>query len=595
MGSTAEKGEPISFLSLAHSVISILQTSLTACKCTTLGGRAYHNTLVNMYDQHPSEHGKTFKAFLDVLLSLDNAFQSMDSLYDGMEKFSALTNARSLRIYIQTAAAGTSYFNIFACLCEKQNDEWKKTPLESKEKQLIAPKLYQKVKALVFNTYLVLSAEESLAFFPDAKGKVGVLCLLQTEGQRTCILGLSLDKLEDIQFEGIDLLQVFAQRLGQILPPLLHQNNTISYEHTDILSAVFNALPDMKFRLSKDGQFLDYYSNDPENDKNLIIPPDDFIGKTVEEVMPPYLSLAIMNNLEKALTSQKVQSIEYPLHINNQLLFYEARICAINLDETVVIVRDITMLKQTQQKLEDKINELNSKNKELEKYTDANVQLEHFAHTVSHDLREPVRTMNSFAQLLLRRYGKKLDEDALEYLDFIVTGASHMNKMITDLLEFSSLSHKEDHIEEQVDIENVINITLASLNELIQQTEAKTTILDPLPTVKGDKTKLHQLFQNLISNAIKFRKKDVAPQIDIAVKERDQYWLFSIQDNGIGIATENLSKIFVLFRRLHSKRVYPGSGIGLSLCKRVVEQHGGRIWVESKLEEGSIFYFTIAK
>lgn len=550
-----------------------------------------------MSNQHPSKHGKTYKAFLNVLFSLNSAFKSMEGLYDGMEKFASLINAHTISIYIQTAAAGTSYFNLFACLCRRQKGEWEKMALESGQKQLISPKLYQALTALGPNTYLLLSDEEAAAFFPNGKEKVNLLYLLQPEGQHTSILGLSLDKLEDALFEGIDLIQTFAQHLGPVLPGLIDQkHNTISSENTAILSAVFNALPDMKFRLNKEGKFLDYYSTPPENDQNLILPPDDFIGKTIEDAMPPYLSSAIMKNLEKALSTQKVQSIEYPLHINNELFFFEARICAINQEEVLAIVRNITMLKQTQQKLEDKINELTRNNEELEKYTDANVQLEHFAHTVSHDLREPVRTMNSFAQLLLRRYGNKLDEDALEYLDFIVTGASHMNKMITDLLEFSSLSHEEDdHLKEQVDIKNVINITLASLNELIQQTEAQITISNLLPTIKGDKTKLHQLFQNLISNAIKFRKKEVAPQIDIAVKEQEMHWLFSIRDNGIGIAPENQHKIFVLFHRLHSKRVYPGSGIGLSLCKRVIEHYGGRIWVESKLGEGSVFYFTIAK
>jgi signal transduction histidine kinase len=550
-----------------------------------------------MNKQHPSKSGETFKLFSSVLLSLGRVFKSEEGLYDGMMQFAQLINASAMSIYTQASDSGTSYFNCFACLLQKQSHEWVKMPLEAQEKQLIPPKLFQALNASTPNTYLSLSVEETSAFFPNVnvEGKFAILCLLEVESQHNSILGILLDRLEDALFEGVDLIEAFAQHLSQPLSYLLSRKNGLSSAHMAVLSAVFEALPDMKFRLNNDGRFLDYYPNGTDSDHHLLFPPEDFIGKTIAETMPPYLSSAIMKNLEKALATQTVQLIEYPLHINGQLLFYEARICAINQEEAIAIIRDITVLKQTQQKLEGKIKELNSKDDKLEAYTDANTQLEHFAHTVSHDLREPVRTMNSFAQLLLRRYGDKLDKDALEYLDFIVSGASHMNKMITSLLEFSSLNHEEDHNEEQIGIESIINITLASLNDLIQQTKAVIHIPDALPTVRGDKTKLHQLFQNLISNALKFRKKEVAPQIEIEVEEQEKHWLFSIRDNGIGIAPEHQDKIFVLFRKLHSKRVYPGSGIGLSICERVVAQHDGKLWVSSEPGVGSVFYFTIAK
>ena len=366
-------------------------------------------------------------------------------------------------------------------------------------------------------------------------------------------------------------------------------------KNQEILKATFNALPDMNFRLDKNHVFLDYYG--PRNEaKSLVAPPEFFIGKGIDEVLPPYICTAIRKNLDTAISTQKVQSFEYPLHIGDSLHFYEARISPINTQEVIVVVRDMTALKTAQKNLQDKINELNRQKTELEKYSSSNLQLENFAHTVSHDLREPVRTMNSFAQLLKRRYSDKLDADAHDYLDFISSAASHMNKLITDLLEYSSISHGEEEIVmKTIDLKSVVEAVVDKLTDSIQEAGAEVVINGSLPTINGDITRILRLFQNLISNAIKFQHEGNIPYIEIAAYEEKEHWCITVSDNGIGIPEENFENIFVLFRRLHSKRVYPGSGIGLTHCKRIIELHGGKIWVDSQLDAGSTFTFTIAK
>ena len=169
-----------------------------------------------------------------------------------------------------------------------------------------------------------------------------------------------------------------------------------------------------------------------------------------------------------------------------------------------------------------------------------------------------------------------------------------MNTLIEDLLEYSRFNNSE-HQTEEIPVEQLLQAVTSDLNGLITEWQASINICTPLPTIRGNWTKISQLFQNLISNAIKFRKKGELPMIEIYSFDDLKKWAFAIKDNGIGINPDYQQQIFLLFRRLHSRRFYPGSGIGLSLCKRVVEQHGGTIWVESQPGEGSTFYFTIPK
>ena len=357
--------------------------------------------------------------------------------------------------------------------------------------------------------------------------------------------------------------------------------------------AILNALPDLKFRISTDGIFLDYFAA-PGEEERLFFPPEKFLGKPVKEVLPEYLYKAIMKNLQMAIEQGKAQSFEYPLLVNGAMLFFEARINAINEKEAIAVIRDISALKLAQQELERKVRELDQNNQKLKKYVNSNLQLENFAHTVSHDLREPIRTINSFAQLLQSKYYDKLDDDANTFLDFITSSASSMNALIEDLLEFSRFN-TEEHRTEELSLDELLEAIGKDLSGLIAEREASIFICSDMPTINGNWTKISQLFQNLISNAIKFVPKEKTPIVQVHCVEEQNQWKFSIMDNGIGIAPEYHQQIFMLFRRLHSRHSYLGSGIGLSLCKKVVEQHGGEIWVESVPGEGATFYFTLPK
>jgi len=221
----------------------------------------------------------------------------------------------------------------------------------------------------------------------------------------------------------------------------------------------------------------------------------------------------------------------------------------------------------------------------------SNAELEQFAYIASHDLLEPLRMVSGFTQLLAKRYKGKLDKDANDFISYIVDGATRMQKMIDDLLEYSRVGRRGKPFE-RTDLEAVLNQTLTNLKVSIEQNNAAVTH-DPLPAVMADATQMVQLFQNLISNAIKFRKTDEPPRIRILAERKGDEWIFSVRDNGIGIAPEFMGRLFQVFARGHAASEYPGTGIGLAICKRIVERHGGRIWAESEPGKGSTFYFTI--
>jgi|GEM_PF-2385431 len=365
-------------------------------------------------------------------------------------------------------------------------------------------------------------------------------------------------------------------------------------ESEDLKRAILDALPDLKFRIDKDQRFVSFFAPKGEA-PNLILPPEQFLNKKIDEVLPPHIAQALKINLKKALEKGDVETFEYPLPSSEGMRFFEARVNSINQSEAIVVIRDMTALKIAQQSLQSKLRELDHNNEKLTRYVNSNLQLENFAHTVSHDLREPVRTMNSFSQLLKRRYENQLDEDAHSYLDFISKSAIHMNKLIEDLLEFARFTNSDDPGFERVDLNELLVVVQQSISGLIKDKNAEVIIPEPLPVLNGNPTKLSQLFQNLISNGIKFQQKGIQPTVTLRVEDLEEFWKFTVSDNGIGIDEEHHGQIFQLFRRLHSKKIYPGSGIGLALCKRVVEQHGGDIWVESKTGEGSTFIFTLHK
>jgi signal transduction histidine kinase len=231
--------------------------------------------------------------------------------------------------------------------------------------------------------------------------------------------------------------------------------------------------------------------------------------------------------------------------------------------------------------------QLDAQARELER---SNVELEQFAYVASHDLQEPLRKVASFCQLLEQRYKGRLDERGDQYIAFAVDGAKRMQQLINDLLSFSRVGRAAGDLE-PVDLDDVLRRALADLGAAIEESGAKVEA-DPLPTVNGEASLLALVFQNLIGNAVKFRS-DQTPEVRISVERQDGEWLFACSDNGIGIAPEYAERVFVIFQRLHAKDQYAGTGIGLSMCRKIVEYHGGRIWLDTDNDSGTRFRFTL--
>jgi PAS domain S-box-containing protein len=243
------------------------------------------------------------------------------------------------------------------------------------------------------------------------------------------------------------------------------------------------------------------------------------------------------------------------------------------------ILHDVSERKKAELEIERKAKELSISNSDLEQ----------FAYVASHDLKEPLRMVSNFTQLLQQKYAGRLDEDANEYIEFAVNGVKRMSDLINDLLSYSRIDRKDAGFQ-KVNLNKVVRGIIPNLAEAIQERKAEI-IIGELPEILADPTQMVQLFQNLISNAVKFNNRK--PLVEIGSEPHGKGWLFHVKDNGIGIKKDYAERIFAMFQRLNNRTEYPGTGIGLAICKKIVERHNGKIWIESTEGKGSTFFFTL--
>jgi hypothetical protein len=313
----------------------------------------------------------------------------------------------------------------------------------------------------------------------------------------------------------------------------------------------------------------------------------EVIGKNVSILVPPDMSDEVPEILQRIGRGERIAHYE-TVRVRKD----GSRVCVSmslspladedgRITGASSLARDITDRKLAEEALMRTAKELDRSNRELEQ----------FAYVTSHDLQEPLRTITGYLQLLSHRYLGQLDEKGDKYIGFAVEGAQRMSTLIRDMLSYSRVSTRGEKFL-PTDSKESLEYALRNLRSTIEQSQASITH-DPLPVVDADKTQLVQLFQNLVGNAIKYRSPDRPIRIHISARNENDAWLFNVQDNGIGFEQQYEDKMFLIFQRLHSRGKYPGTGIGLAICKRIVDRHGGRIWAVGEPGRGAKFCFTI--
>jgi PAS domain S-box-containing protein len=317
---------------------------------------------------------------------------------------------------------------------------------------------------------------------------------------------------------------------------------------------------------------------------------DELVGQKVTNIIPQGFAERLIADETRTREEALAQKIDTGIELTGRRkdgteFPIEIMLSPLDSAEGILVtaaVRDITTRKRAESQLVHKIEELNRSNAELEQ----------FASLASHDLQEPLRMVASYTQLLAKRYKGKLDSDADEYIGFAVDGATRMQRLIQDLLIYSRVGTGGAGLF-NTSSEEALRQAIKNLRGSIQESGALVTH-DPLPIVQADQSQLTQLFQNLVGNAIKYQSPGI-PRVHISATRNDKKWMFSVKDNGLGIEPRYFEKIFVMFQRLHKREEFTGTGIGLAICKKIVERHGGRISVESQPGHGSTFHFALAE
>jgi PAS domain S-box-containing protein len=366
--------------------------------------------------------------------------------------------------------------------------------------------------------------------------------------------------------------------------PIKQMEEALAFER-DLLQALMDNMPDTIY--FKDAQSRFIRINKAQVKVLGLNSPDEAIGKSDFDFMEEEFARQAFDDEQRLLRNNEpmVDKVEKVLTKSAGARWVTAtKVPIVDKDGRVTglvgMSRNITDRVMAEMALKERTEALERSNKELVE----------FAYIASHDLQEPLRMVSSFTQLLARRYTGKLDSTANEFIQFAVDGAKRMQRLLNDLLTYSRVTTKARPLE-PTEANTVLQQALENLHMAIDEANASIR-QDPLPRVMADETQFIQLFQNLLGNALKFRR-DEPLHIHVSARRDDGHWLFSIQDNGIGIPPESTERVFQIFQRAHSNGNYPGTGIGLAICKKIVERHGGRIWLESQVGSGTTFYFTL--
>ena len=374
--------------------------------------------------------------------------------------------------------------------------------------------------------------------------------------------------------------------------------STLLKEREATLNAILNATPDGIYALDKaleviaiNKQAIDEFREGGfkvEKGTNLH---DIVEEKKLSRWMDTYFSKVF--NGEPIMYEGPLDKINgQTVHVQNKyrpVYNHEKEIFAI-----LEISRDVTEAVSQDKIIQEQLKDLDLKNKELNRYIDSNLQLENFAYIASHDLKAPLRSVVSFAHLLKSKIYDGLDDKSKSYLDIVVKSSENMQELIDDLLTYSRVKTTKIKLV-NLDLNDLLKRVLMELDVDIQEKHAQVVIPESLPTIMADESLLNQLFSNLIRNAIKFQAPGSNPLVQILFEEDSLFWKFEVKDNGIGISEKNFEKIFGTFEKLHSNDIYEGTGLGLTICRKIVEKHEGRIKVESKLDEGTSFSFVLSK
>jgi PAS domain S-box-containing protein len=417
--------------------------------------------------------------------------------------------------------------------------------------------------------YMHLKRDEIIQIFTEAGSYTGEVIHQYKDGTPIDIM-ISISAIEDKDGNPVGVVTV-----NRDITDRIKTQEALRKSEKEYRNLVDHALVGV-FKTSLEGQFL--YANEAMANMLDFDSAEELLS---EEVLPRYRNPQQREQfLEQIREKGQVANFEFEVVTKKDRYKHALMNATLESDTISGMIMDITDLKQAEKVLLLTMQELERSNEELEQ----------FAFVASHDLQEPLRMVTNFLQLLEQRYKNELDADADEFIAFAVDGAARMQRMIKDLLEYSRVGTRGQAFV-HMDCEALFSKVSENLKVTIEENAVSLTH-DPLPRVMGDETQLGQLFQNLIVNAIKFRG-DQSPEIHVGVVQKDGKWVFSIKDNGIGIDPEFAERIFVIFQQLHPDGAYPGSGIGLSISKRIVERHGGHIWVKSELGKGSEFFFTL--